>query len=71
MISVLDYTDSLQPNYEAWKRVSLQSNELSLEKAYLVAERVDRLKRNSIFSPLPPDSDNQKRSDRFQKEGNT
>jgi len=69
LISVLDYVDSLQPNYEAWKRVSLQSEELSLEKAYLVAERVDRLKRNNgIILSQQLDSNSKRHSDRTYKE---
>jgi len=39
----LDYTDSLRPNYEAWKPVSLKDDVITLEKAYLLAEKVDRL----------------------------
>jgi len=42
-ISILDYTDSLKPNYEAWKRVALKGDTLTLEKAYTLAEKVDRL----------------------------
>jgi len=42
-ISVLDYADSLRNNYEAWKRVSLKGDNISLEKAYALAEKVDRL----------------------------
>jgi len=41
-ISVLDYADSLVNNKEAWKRVSLKDH-LSLNKAFEVAEKVDRL----------------------------
>ena len=41
-ISVLDYADSLENNPEAWKRVSLK-DDISLEKAFSVAEKVDRL----------------------------
>ena len=41
-VSVLDYAESLQNNKEAWKRVSLK-DEISLEKAFTVAEKVDRL----------------------------
>lgn len=41
-IGVLDYADSLQNNKEAWKRVSLKDN-LSLRKAFEIAEKVDRL----------------------------
>jgi len=40
-ISVLDYADSLQNNKEAWKRVFLKVN-ISLSKAFEIAERVDR-----------------------------
>ena len=39
----MEYTDSLRPNYEAWKRVSLKGDVITLEKAYLLAEKVDRL----------------------------
>jgi len=42
-IGILEYTDSLRPNYEAWKRVSLKGDVITLEKAYLLAEKVDRL----------------------------
>ncbi|ORX78805.1 hypothetical protein BCR32DRAFT_281937 [Anaeromyces robustus] len=69
LISVLDYVDSLQPNYEAWKRVSLQSDELSLERAYLVAEKVDILKRNNVSSQKL-DPNNQRHLERTQKEEN-
>eukprot|EP00833_Pecoramyces_ruminatium_P012611 jgi/Orpsp1_1/1186643/evm.model.d7180000052195.1 len=41
-VSVLDYAESLQNNREAWKRVSLK-DDISLEKAFSVAEKVDRL----------------------------
>jgi len=41
-ISVLDYADSLQENHEAWKRVSLK-DDISLNKAFTIAEKVDRL----------------------------
>ena len=41
-ISVLDYADSLQNNHEAWKRVSLK-DDISLNKAFSIAEKVDRL----------------------------
>jgi len=41
-ISVLDYADSLQGNLEAWKKVSLKDN-ISLTKAFSIAEKVDRL----------------------------
>ncbi len=41
-ISVLDYADSLQNNHEAWKRVSLK-DDISLNKAFAIAEKVDRL----------------------------
>jgi len=43
VITVLDYIDSLQPNYEAWKMVSLRGEDITLEKAFLIAEKVDRL----------------------------
>jgi len=41
-VSVLDYAESLINNKEAWKRVSLK-DDISLEKAFSVAEKVDRL----------------------------
>ncbi len=41
-ISVLDYADSLQNNREAWKKVSLK-DDISLNKAFAIAEKVDRL----------------------------
>jgi len=50
VITVLDYIDSIQPNYEAWKMLSLRGEDISLEKAFLIAEKVDRL--NSLQIPL-------------------
>ena len=41
-ISVLDYADSLKNNKEAWKKVSLK-DDISLKKAFAIAEKVDRL----------------------------
>lgn len=41
-VSVLDYADSLQNNHEAWKKVSLK-DDISLQKAFKLAEKVDRL----------------------------
>ena len=41
-ISVLDYAESLANNREAWKRVSLK-DDIDLEKAFTIAEKVDRL----------------------------
>lgn len=41
-IGVLDYADSLQNNKEAWKKVSLK-DDISLRKAFEIAEKVDRL----------------------------
>eukprot|EP00833_Pecoramyces_ruminatium_P016799 jgi/Orpsp1_1/1190831/evm.model.d7180000081504.1 len=41
-ISVLDYAESLQNNKEAWKKVSLKGD-ISLNKAFKIAEKVDRL----------------------------
>jgi len=45
-VSVLDYAESLQNNREAWRRVSLK-DDISLEKAFSVAEKVDRLMTNT------------------------
>jgi len=42
-VGILDYADSLRPNYEAWKRVSLKGDTITLEKAYSLAEKIDRL----------------------------
>jgi len=49
-VSVLDYAESLRGNFEAWKKVSLKDN-ISLNKAFIIAEKVDRLniKANSGF----------------------
>ena len=41
-VCTLDYAESLQNNKEAWKRVSLK-DDISLKKAFKVAEKVDRL----------------------------
>ena len=41
-ISVFDYADALQNNVEAWKRVSLK-DDISLNEAFKIAEKVDRL----------------------------
>ena len=41
-ISVLDYTDSIENNVEAWKRLTLFDN-ISLSKAFKIAEKADRL----------------------------
>ncbi len=41
-VSVLDYIDSLRNNKVAWERVALKDN-ISLKKAYAIAEKVDRL----------------------------
>ena len=60
-IGVLDYADSLQNNKEAWKRVSLKDN-LSLRKAFEIAEKVDRLipKFNSEYNEISTYSNNHK-----------
>ena len=47
-ISVLDYTDSSQNNHEAWKKVSLK-DDISINKAFTIAEKVDRLISKSNF----------------------
>ena len=55
-ISTLDYADSLQNNEEAWKRVSLE-DDISLEKAFNIAEKVDRLVKkvqNDNSTPTKP-----------------
>lgn len=41
-VSVLDYADSLRNNVDAWKKISLKDN-ISLDKAFRIAEKVDRL----------------------------
>ena len=41
-IGVLDYIDSIQNNYEAWKKLSLK-DDISMNKAFKIAEKVDRL----------------------------
>jgi len=41
-IGVLDYIDSIQNNYEAWKKLYLK-NDISMDKAFKIAEKVDRL----------------------------
>jgi len=48
-VSVLDYADSLQNNPEAWKKVALKDN-ISLNKAFTIAEKVDRLTTRSIHN---------------------
>ena len=47
-ISVLNYADSLQNNHEAWKRVSLK-DDISLNKAFTIAEKVGQLISKSNF----------------------
>ena len=47
-ISVLDYADSLQNNREAWKKVSMK-DDISLSKAFKIAEKVDRLSSRSEY----------------------
>jgi len=51
-ISVLDYTDSIAANTEAWKKVSMKDN-ISLTKAFSIAEKVDRLSIKSYNEPYP------------------
>ena len=41
-VSVLDYIDALRNNEEAWKRVSLK-DDISLNRAFDIAEKVDRV----------------------------
>ena len=41
-VSVLDYADSLRNNIDAWKKISLKDN-ISLDKAFTSAEKVERL----------------------------
>ena len=41
-VSVLDYIDALRNNEEAWKRVSLK-DDISLTRAFDIAEKVDRV----------------------------
>jgi len=41
-ISVLDYTDSIENNVEAWKRLTL-FDDIPLSKAFKIAEKADRL----------------------------
>lgn len=46
VISDLDCIDSLIPNYEVWKRVSLRGDNINLEKTFLLSKKLDRLNRN-------------------------
>jgi len=48
-IGVLGYIDSIQNNYEAWKKLSLK-DDISMDRAFKIAEKVDRLyvKNNNI-----------------------
>eukprot|EP00833_Pecoramyces_ruminatium_P018636 jgi/Orpsp1_1/1192668/evm.model.d7180000095092.1 len=48
-ISVLDYADSLQNNPEAWKRIAMK-DDISLTKAFTIAEKVDRLMIKNNFN---------------------
>jgi len=41
-IAVLDYIDFIQNNYEAWKKLSLK-DDISMDKAFIIAEKVDKL----------------------------
>eukprot|EP00833_Pecoramyces_ruminatium_P012634 jgi/Orpsp1_1/1186666/evm.model.d7180000052401.1 len=53
-VSVLDYADSLQPNVEAWKKISMK-DDITLMKAFTIAEKVDRLTiktQSSGYTPI-------------------
>jgi len=52
-VSVLDYVDALENNQEAWKRVALE-DDLTLSKAYQIAEKVDRLQNRSTQGSTQP-----------------
>ena len=39
---VLDYINSIQNNYEAWKKLSLK-DDINIDKAFKIAEKLDRL----------------------------
>ncbi len=61
-ISVLDYTDSIENNVEAWKRIAL-FDDIPLSKAFKIAEKADRLnymgnnqRRHSSSSSQPTSS---------------
>jgi len=66
-ISVLDYTDSIENNIEAWKRLTLFDG-IPLSKAFKIAEKADRLnymgsnqrRHSSIPSPSANTSFNNK-----------
>ena len=47
-ITVLDYCESIRPNYAAWKKVTLKGD-ISLSKAYEVAEKIDRLEKKANY----------------------
>ena len=65
-ISVLDYADSLQNNKEAWKRVSLKDN-ISLNKAFAIAEKVDRLIPKIAYESEENNYSNYNKSSNFNK----
>ena len=65
-ISVLDYADSLQGNHEAWKRVSLK-DDISLNKAFTIAEKVDRLISKSNFETNESNYNSFKKRSNFSK----
>eukprot|EP00833_Pecoramyces_ruminatium_P007148 jgi/Orpsp1_1/1181180/evm.model.c7180000076197.1 len=48
-INVFDYADALQNNVEAWKKVSLK-DDISLNEAFKIAEKVDRLTARSTYN---------------------
>ncbi|KAG4084962.1 hypothetical protein H8356DRAFT_1062634 [Neocallimastix lanati (nom. inval.)] len=52
-LRVLDYVDALENNQEAWKRVALE-DDLTLSKAYQIAEKVDRLQNRSTQGSTQP-----------------
>ncbi len=47
-VSFMDYADSLQNNREAWRKVALKDN-ITLAKAFEIAEKVDRLDNRSRY----------------------
>ncbi|KAL6617749.1 hypothetical protein U3516DRAFT_865566, partial [Neocallimastix sp. 'constans'] len=60
-VSVLDYVDALENNQEAWKPVALD-DDLTLSKAYQIAEKVDRLQNRHNFTSNNSFSNNYSRS---------
>jgi len=53
-ISVLDYVNSIENNYEAWKRLTMK-DDITLSQAYKIAEKVDRLRtKTTTFNNYKP-----------------